>query len=165
MCKRPFDTVEEMNAALIVNWNSYITDYDDIYILGDFLFKRRGKDANSLLKSLKGRKYFIRGNHDSCFLDDPGFDASAFVWVKDYHVLNYQNRLFVLFHYPILEWHAFYHSAVHLYGHIHNCGNDLEHLQRFATVLGRRAVNVGVDVQNFCPISIKDVIKIADGTV
>lgn len=34
-CKdtRPFETIEEMNAALIKGWNSVVTDKDEIYII------------------------------------------------------------------------------------------------------------------------------------
>jgi calcineurin-like phosphoesterase family protein len=38
-CYRPFKDVYEMNKAMIQNWNSIVTDYDEVYILGDFLCK------------------------------------------------------------------------------------------------------------------------------
>ena len=33
LCDRPFKNVDEMNKVLIRNWNSYITELDEIYIL------------------------------------------------------------------------------------------------------------------------------------
>ena len=33
---RPFQSVEEMNEALIINWNRKVTDEDDVWVLGDF---------------------------------------------------------------------------------------------------------------------------------
>lgn len=96
LCDRPFKNVDEMNKVLIRNWNSYITELDEIYILGDFLFKGTGSQANAILNTLKGKKYLIRGNHDK-FLNDENFDMSAFEWVKDYFVLNYKKMKFVLF--------------------------------------------------------------------
>ncbi|CAH8770788.1 metallophosphoesterase family protein [Paenibacillus dendritiformis] len=108
-----------MNEMLIQNWNSYVTDYDDIYILGDFLFGGTGEDANKVLRRLKGKKYLIRGNHDK-FLHDPEFDSTAFEWVKDYYVLHYNKLKFILFHYPILEWEGYFKDTIHLYGHVHN---------------------------------------------
>ena len=34
--KRPFETVEEMDAYIIKQWNSVVSNQDDVYILGDF---------------------------------------------------------------------------------------------------------------------------------
>lgn len=52
--QRPFHTVEEMNKALIKNWNDKISSADEVYILGDFTMK--GADlASALLYSLKGK--------------------------------------------------------------------------------------------------------------
>ena len=157
LCDRPFKNVDEMNKVLIRNWNSYITELDEIYILGDFLFKGTGAQANAILNTLKGKKYLIRGNHDK-FLNDENFDMSAFEWVKDYFVLNYKKMKFVLFHYPILEWDGFFKDSVHLYGHVHNSGKDPGQNKRLS-VLENKAFNVGVDVNNFFPVSIETIIK------
>ncbi len=40
LSNRPFNTIEEMDRTIIVNWNSRVTDRDDVYILGDFSYKR-----------------------------------------------------------------------------------------------------------------------------
>lgn len=61
--QRPFHTVEEMDKALIKNWNDRVAYDDEVYILGDLTMK--GADiASALLYSLKGKKYLVRGNHD-----------------------------------------------------------------------------------------------------
>lgn len=150
-----------MNDTLIHNWNAYVTDHDEIYILGDFLYKGNGADANKILRRLSGKKYLIRGNHDK-FLDDPEFDTSLFEWVRSYYELDYQKQKIVLFHYPILEWQGFFRDAIHLYGHVHNSSKDPEQRKRL-DILGPRAINVGVDVNDFFPISIKTILKRANG--
>jgi len=149
LSSRPFTDVEEMNQTLIQNWNSCVTVRDEIYILGDFFFKGTGEEANNLLKNLNGKKYLIRGNHDN-FVTFPDFDIRAFRWVKDYFMLNYQKRKFILFHYPILEWQGFFKGAIHLYGHVHAAVKDSTQSERL-DVLGKNAINVGVDVNNFFP--------------
>ena len=35
-CNRPFSDVEEMNEALIENWNKTVDNNDKIFVLGDF---------------------------------------------------------------------------------------------------------------------------------
>jgi calcineurin-like phosphoesterase family protein len=155
MCGRPYPDIDAMNTALIENWNSRVTARDEIYILGDLVFRGEGKEANEILGQLRGKKYLIKGNHEK-YLDDPKFNAGVFEWVKDYHVFKHEKRLFVLFHYPIFEWAGYYHSSIHLYGHIHN---DKE---RINYMLNRGAVNVGVDVWDYRPVSMAEIMKAAD---
>ena len=158
MCNRPFADVNEMNKTLITNWNALVSNDDEIYILGDFLFKGTGEQANKILQKLNGKKYLIRGNHER-YLEDKDFDISAFEWVKDYHVLSYKDARFVLFHFPILEWAHYHRKSVHLYGHIHNnVSHRPDETAKFAC-LGDRAVNVGVDVNNFYPVSADSIYE------
>jgi calcineurin-like phosphoesterase family protein len=151
-----------MNTALIENWNSCVTSRDEIYILGDFIFRKNVAEANEIIRKLKGKKYLIRGNHDK-FADKSTFDKSAFEWIRDYHVLEYNNFRFVLFHYPILEWDGRFRGSIHLYGHVHHGGNNPEQKKQFET-LGQRAVNVGVDVHEYYPVSIETVLKMVENT-
>jgi len=156
-CYRPYKDIQEMNRDMIMKWNSYVTDHDEIYILGDFLYKGTGRDANKILGQLKGRKYLIKGNHEK-YLDDPEFRQGAFEWIKDYYILNYQGIEIVLFHYPILQWHKSHRGSIHLYGHVHNNGERDPEFGEKLRMLGPRAFNVGVDVNDFYPVSIKKII-------
>jgi calcineurin-like phosphoesterase family protein len=149
-----------MNGKLMQNWNSCVSNDDEIYILGDFMFRGNGMEANNLLKKLNGRKYLIKGNHDK-FVGDKTFDKNNFEWIKDYYVLNYRKTKFVLFHYPIFEWEGYFRDAIHLYGHVHNSGNSKENQKRF-DLLGKRAINVGVDVNNFSPASIENILRMVE---
>ncbi|MFS0660910.1 metallophosphoesterase [Niallia alba] len=153
-CNRPFEDVTIMNQTLIDRWNAVIGQKDEVYILGDFVVRGTGKQANEILMQLNGKKYLIKGNHEY-YLDDPEFESSYFEWIKDYYSFKYNKKTFVLFHYPILEWHNFYNGSIHLYGHVHH--KKKEYLQN---ILGRRAINVGVDVNNFSPISLDQVLTI-----
>jgi len=156
-CNRPFKNVLEMNREMINRWNSYVTDHDEIYILGDFLYKGTGIEANKILSQLKGRKYLIKGNHEK-YLDDPKFNPKSFEWVKEYYVLNYEGIEFILFHYPILQWHKSHRGSIHLYGHVHNSGKRDMELGARLEILGKKAINVGVDVNDFYPVSIKKIL-------
>ena len=44
-CNRPFNTIEEMNVALIGNWNSVVKDDDIVYFLGDFALGSNVKEV------------------------------------------------------------------------------------------------------------------------
>ena len=65
-CDRPFASAEEMDEAMIQNWNDRVTGNDTVYILGDMFF--RSTNAEEILKRLKGKKRLIVGNHDGSWM-------------------------------------------------------------------------------------------------
>ena len=151
--QRPFDTVEEMDAALIRNWNERVSPADEVYLLGDFTM-RGPQYAMRILRHLNGKKYEIRGNHDQ-FVDRASFDRSLFDWVKDYHKLICQGVQLILFHYPIAEWDQAHHGSIHLHGHQHN--PPAYNLQNAAH--GLRRYDVGVDANGMAPVSIDRILS------
>jgi calcineurin-like phosphoesterase family protein len=149
MSKRPFADIDEMNSALIGNWNALVSPCDEVYILGDFLYKGTGQQANEILRKMRGKKYLVKGNHEK-YLQASDFDATAYEWVKDYHELAYNDARFILFHYPILEWAHYNRKSVHLHGHIHS--RKFVHPEP-------RAINVSVDCNDFYPVSISSIYE------
>lgn len=149
---RPFFSVEEMNNVLKQNWNKTVRPNDEIYILGDVTMKG-SVYAAEILQQLNGRKYLIKGNHDR-FVDQAGFDRSLFEWIRDYHMLNYQNQRFILFHYPIEEWNHSFRGSIHLHGHQHNNKSyNYQNLEK-----GKYRFDVGVDANDMYPVSIEEII-------
>lgn len=147
LSKRPFKDIGEMNETLIKNWNRTVKPNDEIYILGDM----GGGDIKELIKIIKrlnGKKYLITGNHDRDLLKNKEF-CELFKWIKDYYTFKYNKRKFVLFHYPIYEWDGFFKGAIHLYGHTHET----------LIMPIENAFNVGIDVNNYTPLFIDDILK------
>ena len=62
LCNRPFSDVYEMNKALIQNWNSAVTPYDTVYIVGDVAWNVT--EAIEFMHNCRGKKVLIVGNHD-----------------------------------------------------------------------------------------------------
>ncbi len=154
---RPFASVDEMDRALIDNWNAKVTARDEVYVLGDITM--RGVEyAMDKLSQLRGRIYLVKGNHD-WFAEKNSFDASRFEWVKDYHLLKWQNERFALFHYPILEWDQYFRGAFMLHGHQHNHA-DYNEANR---ANGIRRYDVGVDANGYAPVSIKEIVDYFGG--
>lgn len=60
---RPYADVEEMNRALIENWNRVVGPTDTVLHLGDLALGHR-RDTIPITKALNGRKLLIAGNHD-----------------------------------------------------------------------------------------------------
>lgn len=80
---RPFANVDEMNQALINNWNQSIGKDDQVFFLGDFGLGDIDH-LQSICSQLNGHKICILGNHDknASWMNRVGFDVvleSAFL--------------------------------------------------------------------------------------
>lgn len=151
--QRPFATVEDMDQAMIENWNRRVQSQDTVYILGDFCY-RNNTPASSYLKQLKGKKHLITGNHDSRLLSDQ--DAMRYIEsANSLNVVHDPGGKIVLCHYPLAEWNGLYKGWYHAYGHIHNRKDDTFLLMGFR----EKALNAGVDVNHFQPVTLAEMIQ------
>src|SRR6476620_2113508 len=60
--KRPFSSVDEMDALIRERWNAVVEDGDQVWHLGDFA--RTAKIASRIFPLLNERKHLIVGNSD-----------------------------------------------------------------------------------------------------
>ena len=60
---RPFACVEAMNEEMVTRWSSAVHKDDIVFHLGDFCYDK-ADEWIYILERLKGRIYFILGNHD-----------------------------------------------------------------------------------------------------
>ena len=158
-CKRPFSSVEEMDQKLIENWNSVVGSNDYIFHLGDFCFKG-SQYWDRILNQLNGHKFLILGNHDLKNLKDGAM--IKFDWVGMQACIQVGGRSIYLNHFPFLCYGGSYRdidNAVYaLHGHTHlslneMSGKDINRLKMcFPTQF-----DVGVDANNFTPISFNDI--------
>lgn len=79
---RPFSSAEEMDEALVKNWNETVRPCDKVYHLGDVTMSHK---ALPILARLNGTKILIRGNHDTAKLSQY---APYFKDVRGCHVLD-----------------------------------------------------------------------------
>lgn len=96
--KRPYKSVEEMNDAMIAQWNSQVSKGDIVYVLGDFSFGNY-KQTKTIVERLNGTKILIRGNHDERFTSGT-FINLGFKDVYNYLTLKLGGIKVVLNHYP-----------------------------------------------------------------
>ena len=151
-CDRPFSNAEEMGEAIVSNWNSVVREEDEVYIIGDVLFKLKN-DTPLYLDRMNGTKHLITGNHDVRNLKKDRF-RELFASVNDYLIIDDEGRKLVLFHYPIVEWDGYFRGAYHIYGHIHNSDNTANR------IMGNipNAFNAGVDLNDFTPQTLSQLI-------
>ena len=66
---RPFANADEQDKILIENWNSVVTDEDEVFLVGDFSAYDKEKNTE-IVNALKGHKILVMGNHDA---EDPQY--------------------------------------------------------------------------------------------
>lgn len=148
---RPFESVEEMDEAIIDRWNEIVKRGDVVYHLGDVSFYR-DKETLKILNRLNGQIRLIEGNHDHFNLEV----KQKFHWLKPYyqvksingHGLDKTKRI-ILCHYPFQVWDKSHIGTCHLFGHCHG---------RLVTKRSMRRMDVCVEDNNYYPWSY-DVIR------
>ena len=170
-CNRPFKNIKEMNETIIKNWNAKVGKDDTVFILGDFCFGG-SKAWNDALDQLNGHKHFIIGNHDLKNMRQG--------YMKRFETVSYQHSIYVcdqfiyLNHFPFLCYAGSYRKERpiwQLFGHLHSqdIHYDIEKIEDpevkeilkkdFARLqyLFPYQYDVGVDKNNFTPISFNEV--------
>lgn len=150
-CGRPFGSALEMTERLIANWNAVVNPKDTVWHLGDFAMKLSDRETAEIFHALNGRKRLIIGNHD---LDKKGrlVQATARLpWeTAPAHQaeIKHDGHRIVLAHYAGLVWNGMHRGAFQAFGHSHGGLPGLP-----------GSIDVGVDVQNFTPITVEDFVR------
>ena len=165
---RPWDTIDEMDAAIIKKWNRKVRPEDHVYVLGDFAYKNR-TPVREYTGKLHGHIHLIRGNHDK---RSPEYE-DCFEEVVDYKEMTveaYGERYPVIMsHYFMPFYHAHHHDAIMLHGHTHRTMESVieEQLKEDIRRQGVRceAYNVGCMWQAFEPQTLEEIIARQDRQV
>ena len=143
LCRRPFESVDEMDMFMLEAWNGKVGGNDTVYIIGDLFYRHR--DPESVLRQLKGKKRLIVGKLDA---------SKYFLSVDSYAEVSDGKRKLVLCHYPLMTWkHELKSYMVH--GHIHN-NRDREYWTLIKN--NPRLLNAGVDVNGFWPVTFEQLV-------
>ena len=150
---RGFNSVQEMNSAILKRYSEVVKPEDTVFILGDLMLGQREDESLELIKALPGQKIVIRGNHDTnrriSLYQNIGIN------VYDAWRFNSHGYHFYLSHYPTLtgnlEKESLKQCELNLFGHTHQTENffyDLPYMY-----------HVGVDSHDCYPVSINRVIE------
>lgn len=145
-----------MNGVLVDAINEVVVEDDYLFHLGDFAFG--GVDAVRDFRDQINCKnlHLILGNHDYRIKEDVDLIQDEFSSVQEYLLLkvkkgNLDQRI-VLCHYPIASWYGICHGVVHLHGHLH--------LPPHLRIHNNMSMDVGVEGNNFKPISMEKVLEL-----
>ena len=148
---RPFETVEEMDEAMVERWNEVVGERDHVFHLGDVSLHGPQR-TRELLDRLNGHIYLVIGNHEKSAMNTVCRDR--FEWRKDLFDLRIHDeedskrQYIVLCHYAMRVWNRSFHGSWHLYGHSHGTLPDDPQSLSF---------DAGVDCHDFKPLSYAEV--------
>jgi len=148
-CNRNYASVNEMNEALIKNWNAVVSPEDIVWNLGDFAFCSYDQFIK-LLSRLNGKINVILGNHDKVIVKnkDRLLSSHRLESIQHYAEIYYEKQLFILFHYAMRIWNHRHHGSILLYGHSHGTLPPIG-----------KSVDVGIDCKEitseYRPVSIE----------
>lgn len=152
--RRGFQTIDEMNAAIIERYNSTVSPEDTVYILGDCMLKDN-VEGMKCLQSLKGHKFLAIGNHDSDKRLELYRTNFVFEDIQVGYRMRYGKYSLWLSHYPMLMGnYKDKHPTWNLSGHTHNpdpFDNGEEGIY-----------NVAVDAHDCYPVNLEDIISEID---
>ena len=116
---RDFDTIEQMNEAIVDGINSVVGQDDILIHLGDFSFGGFENIQKFRDRIICKEIRLILGNHDTHIENNKGDVQELFTSVNHYTRLLYKNKTFVLSHFPISSWDSLNKGHIHLHGHVH----------------------------------------------
>lgn len=154
-CNRPFETVEEMNQALIDNWNSVVGPDDHVYHLGDFCFGNVEKWNTVLAPGvLNGHIHLILGNHDPDRIFREGTMFERFDSIDFQKILIIEGWTVILNHFPFLSFsNNLDHKVLQLFGHIHSGPEGRGNVLPEGYKVQWNQYDVGVDNNGYIPVS------------
>lgn len=123
---RDFDTVEQMNVALIKGINDHVKQDDVLYFCGDWSFAGIENIWNFRKQLIVKEIHYILGNHChhlevNNFICEAGCNAQdLFTSVQHYKRISIDGQSIVLFHYPMRSWENMSKGGWALTGHCHN---------------------------------------------
>lgn len=158
---REFDSLDDMNRALVSRLNERVGEDDILFHVGDWSFGGFDKIEQFRSQIVCKNIHLLYGNHDHHI--ERNKDGIQSLFASTQHYLNltvkwevyknqYRTANFVLMHYPIASWDGLGRSAIHLHGHVH--------LPTERRIGPGRMMDVGVDGNGLYPIEMTEVLSI-----
>lgn len=163
---RKFDTLDQMNDAIVDNINHVVGEDDILFHLGDWSF-----GGFEMIQEFRDRVnckniHLLLGNHDHHIENDKGGVRKLFASVNNYLRLELTipaepgpgtskkviKKSIVMCHYPIASWHDMNRGVIQLHGHVHLGPEDKLHRGK--------AMDIGMDGNLMEPYSLQEIGQI-----
>jgi calcineurin-like phosphoesterase family protein len=147
MCKRPFSSLEEMTEEFVARHNAKVRPGDTVIHVGDmFWWKWTTLQCKQYMTRLNGYHIYYNGNHEEVFNRSDSKNLNVmFLDIKDVGMIEVGKQLIWVSHYAHRVWPKSHEGSYHVFGHCHGVLPDY-----------RRSHDVGVDANNFAPVSFDE---------
>lgn len=147
---RPFENIEHMDSVMEENLKACVGANDTLIVVGDLTWNRKNDND---VRALPGKhKILVRGNHEKpAITESKGWTRACDYLEVKFGMADDTRKAAVICHYPMVSWNGA-RTSFHLHGHTHGC------VPPKPTEFGGR-MDVGVDVWNFKPVRLRDVIS------
>lgn len=155
---RDFQTIEQMNKALVDNINACVKEDDILIHLGDWSFGGFPNVAIFFSELKVNDVRIMLGNHDERIEGNKDGIQALFtqVWrgIQNLQVAyegegKSEHTKLVISHYPIASWENMNRGWIHLHGHVH--------LHPHKALGQGKSLDVGVDGNNLKPYSFDEI--------
>lgn len=158
---RDFQSLGQMNSAIVNSINSIVKEDDILFHLGDWSFG--GYESITEFRNLIACKniHLLLGNHDHHIERDKGGTRQLFSSVNSLLSLEiviptFKNqpsikKTLILCHYPIASWQDLNRGAIHLHGHTH--------LSQLEKMHAGKSMDIGMDGNNMQVYSLSEILK------
>lgn len=143
-----------MNETIISNWNRVVGPEDIVFHLGDFCLGGSAEWVN-VLNRLNGKIYLISGNHDIKNLRQNYTKYFEHIAMQMY--IEVDKQKIYLNHCPFLCYGGSYNGTWQLFGHVHTSSNNTGKDAPRLSMLLPTQYDVGVDNNDFTPVSFAQV--------
>lgn len=137
-CDRPFRNADHMNEVMVDRWNQRVGKLDTVIVVGDFKLGA-AYPYHVIRQHLNGNIVHVRGNHDP----HNGVPAT----ITQLTIETFGMKILVV-HDPVDAYLQIENFDLALVGHVHKIWKFQKYL-----------VNVGVDVWDYYPVHMKQILK------
>jgi calcineurin-like phosphoesterase family protein len=152
-----------MNNTLVCNINEKVGQDDILFHLGDWSFGGFEKIGEFRNRIICKNIHLTYGNHEHHIRKNKEDIQDIFSSTHDYLFLDVRrpsilgkgvmNKYsFVCMHYPIASWDSMNDGTIHIHGHVH--------LPTNLRLGDGKSLDVGVDGNNLCPLSLDEILTI-----
>lgn len=149
--ERGFETVYDMNEAIVSRHNALVDKEDTVYFLGDVIMGAVTKDAAELVQNMNGHKILITGNHDTSVKIEKYKEYELFEEYNLVKLLQKGKKQIYLSHYPTLVGNGDEQRVINICGHNH-FNSPYKHMEY-------NCYHVEMEAHDCCPTELEDILN------